>query len=278
MKKTAVMLTALFLLAGCYGQGSAAEPSASSSEPLPVTPEPVPEDAPLLVKEEYRDAQVSYTRTYTYDEDGNITHTSFSASTGETEETDWFYEGGKLIRKDVQAEGGYTEGNHSASYTYEEDGTYTVKDVYEFGGITEIFTYDEYDHELKMISAYDGGEFVQENRYELTSDGKVLHVVTLANDEFMNETYYEYNDRGEVISMKGIVDGGEELGEIINETVYTYTYDSDGNIKTMTQYDPSDEENTKIVTEYTYNRYRQITKEVSTDPYGNTVTKTCTYQ
>ena len=272
-RKMMYILMTSMLLCGCAGTSQG---SHGGTSPGPQNT-PDPDKAPLLVKEEYKDAQMSYTKEYTYDEEKKLVKTVFTASTGETDITDYTYDSqGRILMETVQSSGSYDEGDSVKEYVYEKDGGYTRTDTYSTG-IREEHVYDRYGNETKMVSAYDGGEFIQRYEYELDAEGRPLHITTYSYDTVMSEQFYEYNERGEEILMRTETDTGQEAGKLVSEIRTDYTYDSRGLVLTKTKYDPDDKENSAVTTEYTYNDFWQIVKEVTTDPYGNTNTIVRTY-
>ena len=278
MKKGFLVITAMFLLAGCAKPGTPSVPSSSGGQGEGLVPEDKDAGMPLLVKEEYSDPSMNYTREFTYDSDGNVMTEEYKSSTEEYTKIENTYVNGKLTHSDVQSAGGYIEGNYTTDYEYNDDGSYVMTNTYESGSVKEVYTYDVYGNLIKLVSAYDGGEYVQENATEVNSEGQPLHVTSTANGEVMNEVFYEYGENGEVVLTKTVSNAGPGMGEIIHEVRYEYELDSNRNTAKRVQFDIADPENTRTVTVYQYNDHGQCISETTTDPAGNVSSLTRTYR
>ena len=77
---------------------------------------------------------------------------------------------------------------------------------------------------------------------------------------------------------KTVSNAGPEIGEIVHEVHYEYEFDSSRNITKRVQFDVSDPEGTRTVTEYTYNDRGQCISETTTDPAGSVSKLTRTYR
>lgn len=277
-----ILMAGALLLTGCAKQSaSSAASEQKDDEQKEQEQESVPETPAkelLLVKEEYSDATQTYTKEYTYDEEGNVLTETYNSSAEGYSRSENTYANGKIVHSDVESTGGFIEGNYTSDYFYNEDGSYTMTNVYENGSIREEYAYDQWGNLLKLTSGYDGGEYVQENETEVDGEGRPVHVTTKANGEVMNEVFYEYDDNGAVVYTKTVSNAGPGIGQIMHEIRYEYTYDENENLAKRVQYEPSDPDNTRIITDYTYNEYGQCVTETTVDPAGNRSELVRTYQ
>lgn len=121
-------------------------------------------------------------------------------------------DGGRVLWEETgSGHGTFGEYSNLITYTYAADGSY----IKHFSGGTSGLYYSHYDSDGKLLESYGGDDVAEDPKLEETIDW----------------SKYEYNEHGDVISLKDYF-----FGKLENDYTYEYEYDEHGNWIIKTTY------------------------------------------
>ena len=201
------------------------------------------------------------TTSYTTDANGNITYYKYDGLNRQTEQWTPFETAGGSTRY-TYAKAVYDK---AGKRLQEMAGSETVLQN-QIPGSFITKTYDYYKNgKIKSITDNEG----RRTEYLYDADGNVSRERVYASAAEYKTTYYHNNYLGKVIEKREYVKAGDLAGDYLDGTqdialITTYTYDKNGNLKTVTAPD-------LVSTTYTYDgrNLQTLAAQPGRDEYGN---------